>query len=158
MRMILIHCSGSADLCHRRPPLLGQLAMRCAAQHALVVEHVALALDERVFGRVARHLAPLVAQLVIRCDAQHALLVEHVALMLDMCVFGCVAQLVIPCNAQHALCVEHVALALDVRCFGRVAVPHAFQAPLKPMPVTKSHLSTPFASIHGPMLLISLNL
>ena len=72
MQMMLTHCSGSVDFSLRRVGLLGQPLIRCDALHALVVNHVALALDVRVFGRVA--------QLVIRCNAPHALVFDHVAL------------------------------------------------------------------------------
>ena len=56
----------------------------CDAQLVLLVEHVALALDERGFVQIA--------QLMVPCDAQLVLLVEHVAPALDFRGFAQVAR------------------------------------------------------------------
>jgi len=56
----------------------------CDAPRALVVDHVALALDVRLFGRVTQVMVP--------CNALLALVVDHVALALCVRVFGRVTQ------------------------------------------------------------------
>ena len=117
MRMMLTQCSGSGLFRTRLRTRVTQILVPCDAPHALVVDHVALALDVRGFGRVTQILVP--------CDAPHALVVDHVALALDVCGFGRgaaqIVQILVPCDAPHALVVDHVALALDVRGFGRGA-------------------------------------
>jgi len=124
--MMLTQCSGSGLFRTRLRTRVTQILVPCDAPHALVVDHVALALDVRGFGRVTQILVP--------CDAPHALVVDHVALALDVCGFGRgaaqIVQILVPCDAPHALVVDHVALALDVRGFGRVILvpcdaPHA---------------------------------
>jgi len=80
----------------------------CDARHTLVVDHVALALDARVFAQIA--------QLMVPCDARHTLVVDHMALALDDRVF---AQIAIPhrtcaleARASHTLlCVSNNTLS-----------------------------------------------
>jgi len=55
--MMLTQCSGSEKFSLRRVALLAHVMVPCAAPHALVVDHVALALDERGFGRGAAQIA-----------------------------------------------------------------------------------------------------
>jgi len=81
--MMLTQCNGFAFFNPCRVGPLANLLVPCDAQHALVVDHVALALDERVFAQIA--------QLVVLCDAQHTLDVDHVSLALDDCVFARIA-------------------------------------------------------------------
>jgi len=52
----------------------------CDAPHALLVDHVTLALDDSVFSRIAHLMVP--------CDEPHAMLVDYVALALDERVFA----------------------------------------------------------------------
>ena len=118
--MMLAQCKSVVFFSPRRVVLLGKLLVPCDAPHALGVDHVALALDERVFVRGAAQTA----QLMVSCDAPHALFVDHVALALYERVFAQIAQLVVPCDAPHALLVDHVALALDERVFAQIAIPH----------------------------------
>jgi len=100
--------------------LLAHLMVPFDAQHALGVDHVALALYELGFGRIAQLMAP--------CDVPHAVVVDHLALTLDVRAFARNAQVMVSFDTPHALVVYHVALALDVRVFGRgaarIAVPH----------------------------------
>ena len=75
---MLTQCNGFAFFPPLCVALLAQLTLSCDAQHALVVDHVAFALDERVFGLFAipyfacvleartRHIVPF----------QHALRVD----------------------------------------------------------------------------------
>jgi len=118
--MMLAQCKSVVFFSPRRVVLLGKLLVPCDAPHALGVDHVALALDERVLVRGAAQTA----QLMVSCDAPHALFVDHVALALYERVFAQIAQLVVPCDAPHALLVDHVALALDERVFAQIAIPH----------------------------------
>jgi len=86
----------------------------CDAQLVVLVEHLAPALDERVFAQFAQVMVP--------CDAQLVVLVEHVAPALDERVFAQIAQVMVPCDAQLVVLVEHVAPALDERVFAQIVV------------------------------------
>ena len=55
--MMLSQCIGHEDFCERGAAQLGLLMVLCDAQLVVLVEHVALALDERGFGRGAAQIA-----------------------------------------------------------------------------------------------------
>ena len=92
MCMTLIQCIGCVNLGNRRNALIAHLVVPCDAPLAVLVDHVALFLDERGFAQVA--------QLVEPCDAPLAVLVDHVALFLDVRGFvRGAAQIAIPHTA-----------------------------------------------------------
>jgi len=86
---MLTQCIGFVNL---SPRITAQNA-ELVVPSALVVDHVAIALDERVFARIAQVIVPF--------DAQHALVVDHVAIALDVRVFAQIAQVIVPFDAQQ---------------------------------------------------------
>ena len=60
MPVIFTHCSCLAIFCVRLCPLLADVVKPCDAQRALIIDHVAVALDVLVFERVAAQVAQLV--------------------------------------------------------------------------------------------------
>jgi len=77
MRMIVIHCNGSVFFCLRRPPHRAHPVTPCDARHALLVDHVALALDVRVSGRVAPCVAIPHVPHALEAHASHKVPFKH---------------------------------------------------------------------------------
>jgi len=63
--MMLTQCIGFVNFSLCRVAQIGHLMVLCDAPHALVVDHVAIALDERVFAQIAQVIVPF--------DTPHAL-------------------------------------------------------------------------------------
>jgi len=97
--MMLTQCIGFANFSLCRVAQIGHLMVLCDALLALVVDHVAPALDERGFAQIAQVVVPFDAQLVV--------LGEHVAPALDECGFA---------HGAAQIAIPYVVCALEASC------------------------------------------
>ena len=73
MRMMLTQCIGFVNLSPRRATQIAHIMVPFDAPLALVIDHVAITLDERVFTCGATQIA----QIMVPFDVPLALVVDH---------------------------------------------------------------------------------